>query len=104
MLQVGTKSMRRTASSPGFDTYKAPKRLSIGAVPTHKFEDEHHSFFVPASMKHAGEHKLHGNYSLPRLSKDKKLAATMGDGTGFRARAPGPTGGPSRRAPTTRSR
>lgn len=88
MLQ-SPKSMRRTASSPAFDTYKAPKRLSIGAVPMHKFEDDHHSFFVPASMRHAGEHKLHGNYSLPRLSKERKLAATIGDGTGFRCQGAG---------------
>jgi len=89
MLQATPKSMRRTASSPGFDTYKAPRRLSAGVVPVHKFEDDHHSYFVPASMRHAGEHKIQGNYSLPKLSKDRKLAATVGDGTGFRCQGAG---------------
>ncbi|CAK0873384.1 unnamed protein product [Prorocentrum cordatum] len=73
----------------GFDTYKAPRRLSAGVVPVHKFEDDHHSYFVPASMRHAGEHKIQGNYSLPKLSKDRKLAATVGDGTGFRCQGAG---------------
>jgi hypothetical protein len=86
---LSSKSMRRTASSPAFDTYKAPKRLSVGAVPVHKFEDDHHSFFVPASMRHLGGDRLQGNYSLPKLSKERRLAGTIGDGTGFRCQGAG---------------
>jgi len=90
MMMTSPASFRRTSSQGALHgTRRTPKRLADKQEPIHSLEDDTHTFFVPNSMKHSGEDRLAGNFTLPKLSKEKKLVATFGEGTGFKSQGAG---------------
>merc|ERR1719188_2603576 len=83
-------SMRRSFSSPAMREGKVHHRLSDSKPPLpHRLEDETHTYFVPNSLRRVSAEQLRSNCTLSKLSKDKKIVMTFGDGTGFRSQGAG---------------
>jgi len=86
MSMTGFRKSRNTRSLPALVRPSLITKLSTPTAPVDKLEDDHYSYYVPISLADQGADQLYQSTSLPKLSKERRIAFPFeSKGTGFKS-------------------
>jgi len=86
LSMAGFRKSRNARSLPALPKPSAIAKLSTPMAPVDKLEDDHYSYYVPISLADQGADQLYQSTSLPKLSKERRIAFPFeSKGTGFKS-------------------